>query len=81
MSEEAGEVHPVTLSVTVKLYLPGDRFVTVVLEPEPDKDTGLIIQSPAGRPFINTLPVGVVQSGCIICPGTGAAGVALTVSV
>lgn len=42
----------------------------------------MIVQSPvAGRLFSTTLPAGDAQVGCVIVPGTGAAGRALTVSV
>lgn len=57
----------------------------VVLVPEPLVVTppGLrvIVQSPvAGRLFSTTLPVGTAQVGCVIVPGTGATGLAFTVS-
>ena len=42
----------------------------------------VIVQSPdAGRLLSTTLPVGSAQDGCVIVPGTGAAGRAFTVRV
>ena len=37
---------------------------------------GLIVQVPAGNPFITTLPVAIEQVGCVIAPTVGAEGVA-----
>jgi len=40
----------------------------------------VIVQLPAGKPLNTTLPVGVVQVGCVIVPTEGALGLAFTVS-
>ena len=58
----AGEVHPAAF-VTVKLYVPDAIPETVVLDPVPAKDPGLIVQFPAGKPLIATLPVATAQVG------------------
>ena len=47
----------------------------VVLVAEPELDPGLIVQLPAGKPLNNTLPVAVVQVGCVMVPTVGAADV------
>jgi len=47
----------------------------VVLLVLPVIDPGLIVQSPVGKPSSTTLPVATLQVGCVIVPGTGAAGV------
>jgi len=42
--------------------VPGLRFVRVVVAPVPAIDPGLRVHVPdAGRPFSNTLPVGVAH--------------------
>jgi hypothetical protein len=74
-SSEEFEVHPETL-VTVKLYVPGVKPVTVLLVPVPVIAPGLIVQVPEGKPLKSTLPVATVQVGCITVPTTGADGVA-----
>ena len=70
------EVHPVS-AVTVKLYVPGIRFVTVVLKPVPAIDPGLIVHVPlAGSPLNSTLPVGAAQEeGWVNKPSDGIVGV------
>ena len=70
------EVHPVS-AVTVKLYVPGIRFVTIVLKPVPAIDPGLIVHVPlAGSPLNATLPVGAVQEeGWVVKPSIGIVGV------
>jgi hypothetical protein len=72
---DKAEVHPEAL-VTVKLYVPGTRPVTVVLDPDPETDPGLIVQLPEGKPDKTTLPVIVEQVSWVIAPTIGAAGVA-----
>ena len=44
----------------------------VVLVAEPEIAPGFIVQLPAGKPLNITLPVAVVQVGCIIVPTVGA---------
>lgn len=46
-----------------------------MLAPLPAIVPGLMIQSPAGKPFIITLPVANEQVGCAIVPIIGTAGV------
>jgi hypothetical protein len=75
---EAADVQPVS-DVTVKVYLPGERFDIVVLVPEPvvSVPPGCIVrvQFPdEGRLFRMTLPEGSLHEGCVIAPITGAAG-------
>ena len=48
----------------------------VVLAPVPAIAPGLMIQLPAGKLPITTLPVAAVQVGCVIVPTVGAVGVA-----
>jgi hypothetical protein len=74
-SADAREIHPASL-VTLKLYVPGARFVIVVLVPVPDIDPGLIVQIPvAGSPFKITLPVVAIHDeGWLIVPIIGAVG-------
>lgn len=72
---EPAEVHPNAL-VTVKLYVPATRFVTVLLAPVPAIAPGFIVQFPEGNPFKTTLPVATAQVGCVITPAAGAEGVA-----
>jgi hypothetical protein len=74
-SAEAGEVQPTGL-VTVKLYVPWARPVTVVVTVFPEIFPGLIVQFPAGNPFSTTDPVDTAQLGCTMTPTAGAAGVA-----
>jgi hypothetical protein len=53
----------------------------VVLVAEPEIAPGFIVQLPAGKPLNITLPVAVVQVGCVIVPTVGAddvTGCALT---
>jgi hypothetical protein len=71
---EADEMHPAAL-VTVKLYVPATRLLTVVFTPVPAIAPGLIVQLPAGNPFSITLPVVVEQVGCVMRPTDGAEGV------
>jgi len=47
----------------------------VLLDPEPVIAPGLIVQVPAGKPFKITLPVEILQVGCVIVPIVGAVGV------
>lgn len=68
-------MHPAAL-VTVKLCVPVASPVMVVVAPLPVIAPGLIVQLPAGRPERTTLPVAVVQVGCVIELADGAAGVA-----
>jgi hypothetical protein len=67
--------------VTVKLYVPGIRPVIVVDDVEPVRFPGLIVHDPEGRPLRTTLPVELVQLGCVMVPTVGAEGRALTVRV
>jgi hypothetical protein len=71
---EPTDVQPVAL-VTVKLYVPGVNPLMVVLAPEPETLPGLIVQLPDGKPLSVTLPVAVVQVGCVIVPTVGCNGV------
>ena len=69
----AADVQPV---VTVKLYVPGASPFIVKLVPLPVIAPGLTVQVPVeGNPFSTTLPVAVVQPGCVTDPTVGAAGV------
>jgi hypothetical protein len=77
---DAEEIQP-DASVTVKLYVPATKPVMVVLAVEPVIAPGLIVQLPAGKPLIITLPVANAQVGCVINPAKGAEGMALTISV
>lgn len=82
---DAGDIQPSEL-VTVNVKVPVVRPETVVLVPEPvvvvPPGDLVMIQSPvAGRLFSITLPSGLAQDGCVTVPGTGAAGLAFTVSV
>ena len=70
---EAIEVHPVAVSVTVKLnVVAGVNNVNVVVGPLPAIAPGFIVHAPAGKPLKATLPVGTVQVGWVIVPTTGA---------
>ena len=54
---DSSEIHPASL-VTLNLYVPGLRFVRVVVDPVPAIDPGLIVHIPLeGRPSNTTLPV------------------------
>jgi hypothetical protein len=58
---DSADIHPASL-VTLKLYMPGARFVIVVVAPVPAIAPGLIVHVPvAGRPFNTTLPVGAAH--------------------
>jgi hypothetical protein len=72
----ASDVHPPSV-VTVKLYVPGRRSVTIVVVPVPAIDPGLIVHVPEeGRPLKETLPVGTAQEdGCDTVPTTGMEGI------
>ena len=74
-SADCGDMHPASL-LTVKLYVPGLRFIITVLVPLPVTDPGLIVQVPVeGRPFSTTLPSGDEQEvGFVIVPTIGAVG-------
>ena len=48
----------------------------VLLAVDPVMVPGFIVQLPAGNPLNTTLPVAIVQVGCVIVPTVGAAGVA-----
>ena len=60
----------------MKLYVPGTRFVIVVVVPVPVIPPGMIVQFPvAGRPLNTTLPVVAEhEAGCVIVPTIGAVG-------
>jgi len=77
---DATEVQPSEL-VTVKVYEPAARPVTVVLAVEPVIEPGFIVHDPAGKPLNTTLPVDTEHVGWVIVPTVGAAGAALTVKV
>ena len=73
---EATELHPVAVSVTVKLnVVAGLSNVKVVVDPLPAIAPGLIVQAPEGKPLKATLPVGTVQVGWVIVPTIGSDGV------
>lgn len=66
--------------VTVKLYVPGSRYVMVILVPVPQvvivPGYSVIIQPPDdGNPNRFTLPVGSEQVGGVIVPIDGSDGV------
>jgi hypothetical protein len=73
---EEGEVHP--CAVTVKVYVLGERPVSVVVVPEPFcvvfPGEMLSLQLPEGSPLRAMLPVGVWHVGCVMFPITGADG-------
>jgi hypothetical protein len=71
---DAKDVHPDAF-VTVKVYEPEVNPVTVLLMPVPAIAPGFKVQFPAGKLFKTTLPVAVVQVGCVIVPTVGASGV------
>lgn len=61
---DAPEVHPVAVSVTVKLYVVDSiNPVSVVIVPVPTIAPGLIVHAPEGNPLNATLPVDIVQVG------------------
>lgn len=70
----AKDVHPAAF-VTVKLYVPAVKPVSVTSEPVPEIAPGLMVQVPVGRPLISTLPLDDEQLGCVIKPMTGVEGV------
>ena len=72
---DAGEIHQEAL-VTVKLYVPGIRPVTVHVIPVPEMAPGFSVQFPDGKPLRTTLPVDTVQVGWVMVPTVGAVGVA-----
>jgi hypothetical protein len=71
---DAAEIHPEAL-VTVNVFVPEVIPVTVLLTPVPAIAPGFMVQFPKGKPLNTTLPVAIVQVGCIINPGIGAVGV------
>jgi hypothetical protein len=73
---ETGEVLPDSF-VTVKVYVPAARFVTVVLVPVPGvvMPPGYIVSvhvPGSGSPVRTTLPVPIPHVGWVIVPITGA---------
>lgn len=52
----------------------------VWLLPVPDIAPGLIVQVPAGKPFIIMLPVETEQVGCVIIPIIGVTGIAASIT-
>ena len=74
-SADAFDIHPAA-AVTLKLYVPGLRFGTVTLVPDPVIAPGLIVQVPLdGRPVNTTLPVVAEHDkGWVIMPTIGAVG-------
>ena len=75
---EDADVH--TDRLTVNVYVPGGRSVTVVLAVDPVlvNPPGVLVtvQVPeVGSPLRTTLPVGTVHVGCVIVPLMGADGV------
>ena len=71
---DGNEIHPPAL-VTVKLYVSVTNPDTVASGVFPVIAPGFIVQFPAGNPVNNTLPVEVLQVGCVIVLTTGAEGV------
>jgi hypothetical protein len=72
------EVHPIEF-VTLKVYVPVVNPLTVVPVPEPveviSPGIRVSIHVPdMGSPVSTTLPVVTEHPGCVIVPGTGAAG-------
>ena len=57
------------------------RLEIVVDVPDPVIAPGFIVHAPEGKPLNATLPVGVVQVGCVIDPTTGADGAPGTVLI
>ena len=53
----------------------GVSNVKIVVVPLPAIAPGFIVHAPAGNPLKATLPVGVVQVGCVMVPTTGVAAV------
>jgi hypothetical protein len=79
---EGGEAQPASL-VTVKVYVPAARPVTVALVPDPVVVilSGLLIMAQVpldGKPFSTTLPVPPWHEMLEIGPIDGAAGIAYT---
>jgi hypothetical protein len=71
--DDATEVHPVAVSVTVKLnVVAGVNNVKVVVGPLPAIAPGFMVQPPAGNPLKATLPVGTAQVGWVMVPTIGA---------
>ena len=72
---EGREIQPASL-VMLKLYVPGTKFVMVMVVPVPLIAPGLIVHVPvAGKPFSTTVPVGAEHAeGCVTVPTTGAVG-------
>ena len=69
--------------VTVKVYVPADSPLMVVLDPEPDvvpPGVLVIVQLPDGNPLRTTLPVAREHVGWVMVPTTGAEGIAFTAS-
>ena len=60
---EADEVHPVAVSVTVKLYILATSPGIVVVVPVPEIAPGCIVHAPDGNPLKATLPVDKIQVG------------------
>jgi hypothetical protein len=82
---DTADVHNSSL-VTVKVYVPAARFVTVVVPVVPlvvilSGKRVRVHVPPDGRPFRTTLPVNTVQLRLTIVPIDGAEGMAFTVSV
>jgi hypothetical protein len=81
---EASELQPAEFT-TVKVYVPVESPDIVVLFPVPVKvfppgDCTMLHVPPAGNPLKSTLPVEVMQFGCVTWPITGFAGLGSTVS-
>jgi len=73
--EDSADVHPAAL-VTVKLYVFVASPVMVVLVPLPVMAPGFMVHIPVeGKPLNTTLPVAIVQPGCVMVPMVGAEGV------
>jgi hypothetical protein len=73
------EVQPLAL-VTVNVYDPAVRPVTVTDDTEPVMPPGLTVHDPAGRPLSTTLPVRTEHEGCVMVPTVGVGGNGLTVT-
>lgn len=72
-SADGDEMHPEEF-VTVKLCVPAESPVIVVVRVLPAIPPGLIVQFPAGRPESATLPVATAHVAWVIVPTTGAGG-------
>lgn len=68
------------------MYVPGvspviDEVVPVPVNVVPPGDLVRVHNPVDGKPVKTTLPVAIVQDGCVIAPAAGAAGNGITVAV